>query len=68
MAEAVNQDIEEVYAHNVFMLEKEFGASAACNEESLLLKFFNQLERLNEQRKQEEKEMKKSEKARGTFR
>ena len=68
MAESIEEDIDEIYAQNIFILEKELGGSAATHENSLLLKFFNQLEYLRKSRKEEEREMNKAKSSKGTLR
>ena len=60
MAEAVEDEADEAYAQNIFILEKELGGSAATNEDSLLLKFFNQIEQLIIFKKKEEEAYNKS--------
>jgi len=68
MAEAIESDIGKIYAQNIAVVEKEFGGSASTNESSLLLKFFNQMEYLQKVYKEEEREMRKSQKGGRTFR
>lgn len=68
MAETVNENIDEIYAQNIFILEKELGGSSATNEDSLLLKFYNQIEFLNKINEEEKKQYDKmNSKGRGTI-
>ena len=59
MAETVEDDIDETYAHNVFIVEKELSGAAATGENSYLLKFFNQVEGIKKMHEEEEKQQKK---------
>ncbi len=68
MAETVEDEVGDVYSQNIFILEKELGAAASTYEDSLLLKFFSQIENLQKYREAEEKQMEKSQSGKGTFR
>jgi len=67
MAESVNEDVDDIYAQNIFVLEKELGAAAQTHEESLLLKFFSQLEYLGKLNEEEKKQMNKHKNSRRTL-
>lgn len=58
MAEAVETDVEDIYTQNMFVLEKELGAAAQTQENSLLLKFYSQMENLQMYYEEEKKQMK----------
>lgn len=63
MADVVEHDLGSIYAQNMFVLERELGASAQTQENSLLLKYFSQLEYLKKANDEEEKQMKKSQRS-----